>query len=752
MINPCKKQQIPSPQLNAQTLESVKIEGYIRDLICELTIKQTFANHTASNIEAVYTFPLPYGAVLTDLQVKIGDRELKGSVAPKRQAELGYEAAITEGDGAIMLERADNGICTLNVGNLMPKERAVVTYQYAYLLNWQKDTVRFMLPTTIAPRYGDPIAAGFQPHQVPVVDMWTEHRFSFKLSVEGLLASALFDSPSHRIAVQHKDNKASLHLNQNQTFMDRDFVLNMKFSGANQSVGQVCKDEIGSTYTALASFSPTIVGAEVPSICAKILVDCSGSMAGNSITQAKAGLHRILDNLRDTDTFNIICFGDHHQVYFPYCVPATRRNLTHARQIVDQIDANMGGTEMANALDFTYTIKDEGEHPISVLLITDGQVYEHQEVVARAQQSAQHVYTIGVGSAVSESFLRDLAEHTKGFCELVSPNEGMAEAIYRQFKRMSQTRITKVDIEWPNTPLWQYPQQINSVFTGDTVHIFANFNTPVVGELKLVLHLGNGETQFQYIDLVKPENTWQDLPRVAIAQRLEQLVLQDKVQAEELAVQYQLLTSYTNYLILDIKQADQKAEDLPNLVQVPQMLAAGWGGTGKIQYNRAQQSMSDLDITHFESLMMSPSRKLCAASIMPDMDYLDLSPVFDESIIPNASYSIPKLSGAVPGIADNTDKYQAIIQLIIEAEDDWFNVFNEYLLPQISEELTKHYYQVIADLRWTESQVAVAMIMSICYQLNIYQSNTCIANAYLEIALESGLVTGFSDLVKDELL
>jgi hypothetical protein len=48
-----------------------------------------------------------------------------------------------------------------------------------------------------------------------------------------------------------------------------------------------------------------------------------------------------------------------------------------------------------------------------------------------------------------------------------------------------------------------------------------------------------------------------------------------------LALNYQLLSRWTNFLVI-AERAD-KAEDLPELHQVPQMLAAGWGGTAQVR-------------------------------------------------------------------------------------------------------------------------------------------------------------------------
>lgn len=72
-------------------LESVRVSGQIRDLACELSVQQTFVNPSENNVEAVYTFPLPHGAVLLNLVAKVGERELRGAVLPKKKAEARYE-------------------------------------------------------------------------------------------------------------------------------------------------------------------------------------------------------------------------------------------------------------------------------------------------------------------------------------------------------------------------------------------------------------------------------------------------------------------------------------------------------------------------------------------------------------------------------------------------------------------------------------------------------------------------------------
>jgi Ca-activated chloride channel family protein len=52
--------------------------------------------------------------------------------------------------------------------------------------------------------------------------------------------------------------------------------------------------------------------------------------------------------------------------------------------------------------------------------------------------------------------------------------------------------------------------------------------------------------------------------------------------AMELALKYQLVSPYANYIIVAAQAADKKGKELPALRKVPQMMAAGWGGTSTV--------------------------------------------------------------------------------------------------------------------------------------------------------------------------
>jgi uncharacterized protein with von Willebrand factor type A (vWA) domain len=85
------------------------------------------------------------------------------------------------------------------------------------------------------------------------------------------------------------------------------------------------------------------------------LVDRSGSMSGSAISRVKNALHLFLRSLPSDSYFNIIGFGSTWKSLFEDTVSVTysNHNLQIATKHVNSIEANYGGTELFQPLEFT---------------------------------------------------------------------------------------------------------------------------------------------------------------------------------------------------------------------------------------------------------------------------------------------------------------------------------------------------------------------------------------------------------------
>ena len=584
-------------------LEEVGIDAAIDDLMAVVSVCQRYRNPGATHIEAVYTFPLPLEAVLLQFEMELGERRMAGTVVAKPDAEERYEDAIAEGDAAVRLEQSQPGLYTANVGNLAPGETATVRFRYGLLLRWNGDTVRLMMPTTIAPRYGDPTAGGgLAPHQAPEFGFDAERSFRLQAAVRGVLRGARWASPSHAIAVTPEAARTVIEIAR-PAAMDRDVVLEARAAQAADTRALLARD--GGDWVVLASFRPELTGLSEPAAHRnlKIVVDCSGSMNGDSIAQVRIAGERILDSLRPGDLFDIVAFGSHQRTLFGCETLVSTASIAHAHRFVRGLDADMGGTEIEAALRAAYRSAGEPGMARDLLLITDGEVWETDHAVAEARRSGHRIFTVGVGSSVAEPFVRALAETTGGACELVAPREDMAERIHRHFQRILAPPARTARVVWPAPVQWTVPDPLPPPYPGDTMHLFGSFAERPCGPVALELALADGRTITQRMEVGPepaaaaavewPSTARSDLARMAAAQRLP--AIDDEAAATDLAVRYQLLSERTDYLVVHVRAEADKANDLPDLVKVPQVPAAGWHGAGTVHDGATRSRMDRLD-------------------------------------------------------------------------------------------------------------------------------------------------------------
>ena len=134
-------------------LTGVTVNGTITGRVAKVTIRQRFENREGKAIEAVYKFPLPEGSSVCGFTVSTGDRVLRGRVEEREQAFREYDEALAQGHGAFLLDEERPNIFTLSVGNVKPRHAVDIEVAYVTTLETNGGEVRFMLPTTISPRY-----------------------------------------------------------------------------------------------------------------------------------------------------------------------------------------------------------------------------------------------------------------------------------------------------------------------------------------------------------------------------------------------------------------------------------------------------------------------------------------------------------------------------------------------------------------------------------------------------------------------
>jgi len=561
-------------------LHRVTLQATLQGVLLETTVRQHYRNDGPNNLEVSYVFPLAHEAMLAGMSVELNGKRLDGEIKPKHQAEATYEQAIEDGDTPVMLSEKEHGLYSADLGNLQPGDQAVIELRLLQTVHTDNGRVRLIFPTVIAPRYGDEHTQGdLLPHETTRADLMAEYGFFAQLSILGQSAQTGLQVQCHSHAIETLPIQGGVQINlSDKAWLDHDWVIELQGYALSNSL----QTPHSHGYTVgLATFVPQWVpsSTEQP-LQLKLLVDCSGSMSGVAIAQAKRALHDIGSHLAEGDAVSLTAFGTEteHLIKKLTAVSPSFLRKSYA-PFVDSLDADMGGTEMVKALEKTLLVKGgDTQRTQDVLLITDGAVWDVDEMLRTALDTGHRVFCVGVGSAPAESLLSQLAEQTGGACVFVTPNENMSEPIQRLMQRMRLGQQSHLQVNWSTPMAWTSPLP-RLLIPGETVQVFgisqkASDEATSAGEAALQAELtwtleGDGEEASCCVKAEAVSQAHLSLARLAFNQRIS--TEKDEEQITAWALEQQLLSKGTKMILVHVREDGQKATSLPQLLQVEQM-------------------------------------------------------------------------------------------------------------------------------------------------------------------------------------
>ena len=585
-------------------LDRVRVEAHIVDAAARITIRQSYRNLERVPLEVVYTFPLDEGAAVCGFEATVDGVRYVGKAMERDEAFKAYDEALEAGHGGYLLDEERADVFTASLGNLMPGAAVDLAITYVTELAAEGEGLRFTLPTTIAPRYApadDRTGVGPAPADTlnPPVAIEVPYGFSLELGVTMRGAVRSIQSPTHPIEVEMAGARAHVRLAQRQAAMDRDLVLVIAADGLAAPHAVVERGAHGSA--ALLSFLPSL-GTKARAAEVIFVVDRSGSMGGTSIEEVRNALQLCLRSLTPGSRFNIVSFGSTFAPLFDASRPYDDASLAEASLLVASMDADMGGTEILPALEFTVAQPAVAGLPRQVLVLTDGEVTNTDAVIdlARRHAATARIFTFGIGAGASQHLVKGLARASRGAAEFIAPGERIEGKVMRQFKRIFTPAMTDVSIDWGQPGLTPASDRIPAVFEGERVRVYALGGDLAAGTATLRGVVGGQAVAFTMAVDPAAAVDGDTIATLAARERIRALEeggeyldsrgsrqrrarAAGKASAEivALGVRYQLASRETSFVA--IEHRDTPATDRAELRRVPVALTSGWGGPRDVQ-------------------------------------------------------------------------------------------------------------------------------------------------------------------------
>lgn len=655
--------QLRYQNVNGDWVDTLPLDTQVSMQVSGLTnrvnVKQVFRNDSQYVINAQYLFPLPHEASVDSLRLHVGERVIEGQIHPKVAAKQIFEQAKSQGKRASLVSQIRPNIFTSEVANLAPNEQLIVEISYQETLTYQDGMFSLRFPMTVAPRYNpdeNTTALAVTSQQVFDADNLDADKTAVTRGQEspshhndthansGILATPVAENEPHNNARIHvllnegvdiKSIKSVYHavtvdetepspkiaLTQDEP-TNRDFVLQWRLTPDespmawvfNQSgkthpleaseIHESTDSQGDDNYSLIMLQGPTLDAIKPPSRARELIlvIDTSGSMAGDSIVHAKSALLNALKGLKGKDTFNIIEFNSEMTQLSPTPLNVTPTNLSRARQFVRRLKAD-GGTEMALALDAALLqdnpqqASDKANVLRQVIFMTDGSVTNEQSLFNLIKQNigSSRLFTVGIGAAPNSHFMQRAAEVGRGTFTYIGDVSEVDSKVSALLERIQYPIMTDIELLLSDGSVPEYwPSPITDLYRGEPMLISLKRHSGSADGLVISGQLAQKSWQ-QAVSLqdssandVTGYNAGLDL--VWARKQITALELSkngsnnDKVKqaVTDLSLQYHLVSAYTSLVAVDVTPANTSKTSISRDAVVRQHLPLGWQAFGTL--------------------------------------------------------------------------------------------------------------------------------------------------------------------------
>ncbi|MBN1345318.1 MAG: VWA domain-containing protein [Phycisphaerae bacterium] len=569
---PGQKKEVPVP------LKHTDVKAAVSGYIATVDVTQQYHNPYDEKIEAVYLFPLPQNAAVNEFVMTVGDRRIRGIIRERQEAEKIYAEAKQQGYVASLLTQERPNVFTQSVANIEPGKAIDIQITYFHTLAYDDGWYEYVFPMVVGPRYNpsgstDGIGAvargkhgaSGQKTEVQYLrpDERSGHDVALTVDLDAGVKIESVECRSHAIDRSRlSDTRMQISLARLDRIPNKDFVLRYKVGGDAVKTGLITQvDQRGGFFT-LMLYPP----ADMRSLQRKPLelvfvLDCSGSMSGQPIAQAKSAVQRALTSMRPDDTFQVIRFSNNASTFGANPVPATPDNVRRAQDYVRGLRGS-GGTQMIQGIRAALDFPHDPKRLRFVVFLTDGFIGNEMDILAAVHDKIRdsRIFSFGVGSSTNRYLLDRMAKLGKGAVAYLGLNDSGADVMDRFFERVAHPAITDLSVDWSDLRVTDvYPDRLPDLFVGRPVVVTGRFDKPAPTAIRVRGKVGDHECELTIPATFDAADRHKGLP--AIWARMKIADLYDRTpfdrsnelvgQIKQVALSYGLMSAYTAFVAVD---------------------------------------------------------------------------------------------------------------------------------------------------------------------------------------------------------
>lgn len=517
-------------------------------------VSQVFQNKENRQVEALYTFPVPNKASVSNFSMWINGKEMIGEVVEKKRAREIYNSYKQKRRDPGLLEQTNYKTFEMRIFPIGANARQKVQVTYYQELEFDHDRATYVYPLATTTR--------------TTVDSRVRGRFSISADIKSAVPITVLESPSHSndfLIVDHAENYFQASLERKDGELARDVVLSFQISRPVTGLDLITSKEDGEdgyfsmTLTAGKELEKMQTGADYV-----FVLDISGSMANEGkLNTSVNSLEAFVKGLGKDDRFEVLTFNTRPDTLFNKLVDAEQDKVAQAVSFLNSQEAK-GGTFLQSALSTAYKYGTP-DRVLNVVIMSDGMTEQKERRILMDMIGARpvnvRVFCIGVGNEINRSLLRQMAEDAGGLAAFLSRGDNFERQAKAFRRKLMHPVATNLQINFSCLDVYDIePQKIPNLYHGSPVKIYGRYKKSGTALVNLQAEV-NGRVVDTSAEMVfpakDPENP--EIERMWAWNRMERLKREHEMMASQALVDeivrlgegYSITSEYTSFLVLE---------------------------------------------------------------------------------------------------------------------------------------------------------------------------------------------------------
>lgn len=506
----------------------VEADVVVLEQAATTTLDISLRNPTAQRREAELLVPVPEGAVVRGFSFQGSAATPTARLLPKDEARRLHDDIVARALDPGLLEFARYDLVRSSVFPVEAGGTQKVRIIYEQLLETDQNRVDYVLPRSESLGYGTP--------------------WKIAVRLESRSSISTVYSPSHALEVARlAANVVTTHLAASAAAEPGPFRLSylLEREALTATLMAYPDAAIGGGYFLLLAGLPAkpleSVGAVATRREVTLVLDRSGSMAGEKFEQARNAALQVLNSLDHGEAFNLVVYSDTVELFSPQPVVKSRESLEKALSYLRSLRTG-SGTNIHDALLAALQQKPAVDHLPLVLFLTDGLATVGQTseaairgVATKSNPYQRRIFSFGVGFDVNTPLLENVAADTRGSATFVFPREDIEVKVAQVFRKLAGPILANPEIRSVDAALGvattavrvrnMMPSKLPDLFDGDQLVLLGQYQgTQPLGFVLKGSYLGHDREFTFNLGLEKASLRHAFVPRLWASRKIAFLV------------------------------------------------------------------------------------------------------------------------------------------------------------------------------------------------------------------------------------